>query len=205
MKNQKLIVVSYDPDVCALIEMMSTYTLTGVIAPDAGCTTKGILHIGGDDDWPAIQKARQNDRIVLAIDNCLIRKHLAGKYGMENLENLIAPDAWISPTAKLGQGSIIQMGCKISRDVTLGDICKVNMDVTIHHDTTIGTACTLAPGCRLLGNVTLEDDVFIGSGATVLPRCTIARGTVVGAGAVVTRDTSPGGVVVGIPARMLNT
>ena len=205
MNIQKLIVVSYDPDVCALIEMNSAYSLTGVIDPDDMCVSKGIQHIGHDDEWPSIHAARQEDRIVMAIDDCVIRKRLAVEYGMGNLENLIAPDVWISTTVKLGRGCIVQMGCKISRDVILGDICKVNMDVTIHHDTIIGNACTLAPGSRLLGNVILEDDVYIGSGAMILPRIRLAQGTVVGAGAVVNRNTRPGEVVAGVPARTLNT
>lgn len=205
MMIQNLIVVGYDPDVCALIEMIPTYTLAGVIDPATTCAVKGISHIGNDDDWSSIQSARPDDRIVIAIDDCSVRRRLAVSYGLENLENLIALETWFSPTVRLGRGCIIQLGCKISRDVILGDVCKVNMDVTIHHDATIGNACTLAPGCRLLGNVTLEDDVFIGSGATILPGHKIARGTVVGAGAVVCRDTSPGEVVVGVPARTLTS
>jgi sugar O-acyltransferase (sialic acid O-acetyltransferase NeuD family) len=202
---QKLIVVSYDPDVCALIEMNSAYTLTGVIGPDDKCVSDGIKHICRDDEWSLMQVAWLDDRIVIAIDDCVVRKRLAVEYGMENLEKLIAPDAWISPTAKIGRGCIVQMGSKISRNVILGDICKVNMDVTIHHGAIIGDACTLAPGSRVLGNVTLEDGVYIGSGATILPRRIIAHGTVVGAGAVVNRNTSPGEVVAGVPARTLNT
>ena len=199
----ELIVVSFDPDVCALIESMPSHSLTGVIDLNDGCASAGIAHLGGDDDWLSIRSMYPNDRIIMAIDDCSIRKRQTATYGLDNFKTLIAPDAWISPTVKMGQGCIVQMGCKISRSVVLGDICKINMDVTIHHDTVIGNACTLAPGCRLLGNVTLEDDVHIGSGAIILPRLTIAQGTVVGAGALVTRDTSPGEVVVGNPAHTL--
>jgi maltose O-acetyltransferase len=44
---------------------------------------------------------------------------------------------------------------------------------------------------------------MIGAGAVVLPRITIGENTVVGAGAVVTRDLSPGVVAVGNPARIV--
>jgi len=50
-------------------------------------------------------------------------------------------------------------------------------------------------------NVTLNADVTVGCNASVLQTLTIGPRTVVGAGAVVTRNQSAGRVVVGVPAR----
>ncbi|WP_165251625.1 DapH/DapD/GlmU-related protein [Adlercreutzia sp. ZJ304] len=47
----------------------------------------------------------------------------------------------------------------------------------------------------------IEDDVWIGSGAIVLPGVRIGRGSVVAAGAVVTKDVPSMTVVGGIPAK----
>ena len=52
-----------------------------------------------------------------------------------------------------------------------------------------------------LAPVTIGDDVWIGGNAVVTPGVTIATGTVVGAGAVVTGDTAPYSIVAGVPAR----
>jgi acetyltransferase-like isoleucine patch superfamily enzyme len=51
--------------------------------------------------------------------------------------------------------------------------------------------------------VIIEDDCFIGRGAMVLMGVTVGRGSIVGAGAVVTADVPPGSVVAGNPARVL--
>lgn len=51
--------------------------------------------------------------------------------------------------------------------------------------------------------VTIGSDVWIGANAVVVPGVTIADGTVVGAGAVVTRDTEPYTIVGGIPAALI--
>jgi len=51
--------------------------------------------------------------------------------------------------------------------------------------------------------VTIGDDVWVGAGAVVLPGITLAQGTVVGAGSVITRDTAPYTIVGGVPARPL--
>jgi acetyltransferase-like isoleucine patch superfamily enzyme len=50
--------------------------------------------------------------------------------------------------------------------------------------------------------VVVEDDCWIGAGATILGGVTIGRGTVVAAGAVVSRDTPERSVVMGVPARV---
>mgnify|MGYP000132272224 CR=1 FL=1 len=50
--------------------------------------------------------------------------------------------------------------------------------------------------------ITIGNDVWIGAGASVLPGLNVADGTVVGANAVVTKDTQPYSVMVGIPARV---
>lgn len=51
--------------------------------------------------------------------------------------------------------------------------------------------------------IRIEDDVWIGSGARILDGVTIAYGSVIGAGAVVTRPTERFGIYAGIPARRI--
>jgi galactoside O-acetyltransferase len=53
--------------------------------------------------------------------------------------------------------------------------------------------------------VVIEDDVWIGAGAVILPGVTVGRGSVVGAGAVVTHDVAPFTIVGGVPARQIGT
>jgi acetyltransferase-like isoleucine patch superfamily enzyme len=53
--------------------------------------------------------------------------------------------------------------------------------------------------------VTVEDNVWIGSGARILDGVRIGRNAIVSAGAVVTRDVEPYGVVVGNPARLVRS
>ncbi len=52
-------------------------------------------------------------------------------------------------------------------------------------------------------DVTIEDDVWIGFRATVLKGVRVGTGSVIAAGAVVTRDVAPFDVVAGIPAKRL--
>lgn len=51
--------------------------------------------------------------------------------------------------------------------------------------------------------IVVESDVWLGARVTVLPGVHIGRGSVVAAGAVVTRDVEPFTLVSGVPARVL--
>jgi acetyltransferase-like isoleucine patch superfamily enzyme len=51
--------------------------------------------------------------------------------------------------------------------------------------------------------VVIEDDVWVGARSTILKGVRIGRGAIVAAGAVVTKDIPPYGVVAGVPARVI--
>ena len=51
--------------------------------------------------------------------------------------------------------------------------------------------------------VRIEAWADIGTNAVILPGVTVGRGSIVGAGAVVTQDVPPFSVVAGVPARVI--
>ena len=51
--------------------------------------------------------------------------------------------------------------------------------------------------------IVIEDDVWIGFRAIILSGVTIGRGSIVGAGAVVTKDIEPYSIVGGVPAKLI--
>jgi maltose O-acetyltransferase len=53
--------------------------------------------------------------------------------------------------------------------------------------------------------IVIGDGVWIGANAVIMPGVTLAKGTVVGAGAVVTKSTQAFSVVVGVPAKRMKT
>jgi galactoside O-acetyltransferase len=55
------------------------------------------------------------------------------------------------------------------------------------------------------GAIVVEDDVWIGANVVVLPDVKIGKGSVIGAGSVVTRDIPEYSVAVGVPARVIKS
>jgi galactoside O-acetyltransferase len=51
--------------------------------------------------------------------------------------------------------------------------------------------------------ITLCRGVWIGSGAVIMPGITVGVGSIIGANAIVTKDTQPNSINVGIPARCI--
>lgn len=55
------------------------------------------------------------------------------------------------------------------------------------------------------GKIVIENNCFIGNCVIILPGVTIGENSVIGAGAVVSRDIPPNSVAVGVPARVIMT
>ncbi len=101
----------------------------------------------------------------------------------------------IHPGAKIGRNFFVDHGFTV-----IGETAEIGDNVTIYQCVTLGGT---SPDDGVAGkrHPTLLDDVIIGSGAQVLGPITVGVGARVGANAVVTRDVTPGAVMVGIPAR----
>ena len=54
------------------------------------------------------------------------------------------------------------------------------------------------------GYIIVKNDVWIGSNAVILPNVTLGQGSIIGAGAVVTKDVEPFSIVGGVPARLIS-
>jgi galactoside O-acetyltransferase len=97
----------------------------------------------------------------------------------------------------------VQLGAAAGK-IVIGNNVMIAPNVVLraaNHGSRRATEMRLQP--HEYGEIVIEDDVWIGSNAVITSGVTIARGTLVGAGAVVTKSTTPYSIVGGVPARVI--
>ena len=140
---------------------------------------------------------------VLAIGSSKIRRIIYEKIASKNtlFPTLIHPSVIFDRNSiKIEQGVVIEANVALTTDANIGEFTHINIGSTISHDAKIGSFVTISPAVHLAGNVTLEENVFLGINATIIERIKICANTVIGAGAVVTKEINDCGTYVGIPA-----
>jgi len=79
----------------------------------------------------------------------------------------------------------------------------VNTGAVVEHDCVVGDFAHISPNAVLAGGVTLGPLAWVGSCASVRQLIAVGEASVVGMGAVVTRDVIAGVTVVGNPAKVV--
>ena len=168
------------------------------------CNGVEVKH-GDDAVWEASTESFGAG--FVAIGNNSLRAALLSKMQVRGYHalTLVSPHAIVSPSAKIGPGSIVMPGAIVNADVVIGSGVIVNTGAIIEHDAVVGDCAHLAPGSVITGGVSVGALAFIGARAAVLPGVEIGTAAVVGAGAVVTRCVQPSTTVIGVPARLLKT
>ena len=98
--------------------------------------------------------------------------------------------------------------CFILENQTIQPFVKIGNDVIIWsgdfigHNSVIGDHCFICPHVVIAGYVKIEPYCFLGVNATIRDGITIARECVIGAGAVILKDTKEKGVYVGKAAEL---
>ena len=120
---------------------------------------------------------------------------------------------------KIGDNSFVGPFVEIQKDVVIGKNCKIQSHSFICELVEIGDNCFISHGVMFINDLfekggpaggdkskwkrtKIGNYVSIGTNATILP-VSIIDNTVIGAGAVVTKDIQIAGIYVGNPARRI--
>jgi sugar O-acyltransferase (sialic acid O-acetyltransferase NeuD family) len=189
----------------SLLEGYRTYDLVAFAADDpnsqGNLAGKPILSL------EKLKEIAPNTLLIIAVGSPTAKRDMdsrARSFGFR-FETLIHHTVDISSSNSLGEGSIVCCGSALTVDISIGRHVHVNLNCTVGHDVKVGDYSTFAPGVHISGNVIVEDSVFVGTGATIVngtesEPLTIGQGSIIGAGACVTRSLEPRGLYVGVPA-----
>ena len=118
--------------------------------------------------------------------------------------------AVFNSSCSLGAFSSIGVDCELNGfgGITIGDYVMMGPETVIYtenHSTKRTDIPMQQQGYEAPKPVVIEDDVWIGRRVIILPGVTIGKGSVIGAGAVVSKDIPPYSVAVGVPARVVKS
>jgi UDP-2-acetamido-3-amino-2,3-dideoxy-glucuronate N-acetyltransferase len=153
------------------------------------------------------------------------RKKTAGK--TRKIPNLIAPSARLGKNVRVWNFAYVGADSIIGENTKIGSLAHVDYNVIIGRNCKIEGLAYIAPMSRIGDNVfvgpsavltndpyplsdkmtgvTLENGSIICAGAVIKAGVRVGKNSVVGMGAIVTRDVPDETVVVGVPAKVAYT
>lgn len=114
--------------------------------------------------------------------------------------------AHFTPELSIGDNSGIGIRCEANGLVTIGNNVMMGPEVVIYsqsHKYNRTDIPMCEQGFDEPKEVVIEDDVWLGRRVIIMPGVHIGKGSIIGAGAVVTRDIPEYSVAGGVPARVI--
>jgi len=165
----------------------------------------GAPILGQDDMLGELRRQGVAQAIVAIGDNHRRREAFLRARGQGfQLIQAVHPNAVISPSARLGGGTVAMAAAVVNAEAVIGENVILNTGSSVNHTCLVGDHANIAPGAHLAGEVCVAEGALIGLGASILPGVKVGEWAVVGAGAVVTDDVPPRRRVAGVPARELD-
>lgn len=118
------------------------------------------------------------------------------------LATIIAPQVYVDPTARIGQGVIIYPGTIIDRETVIEDNVLINLRCVVAHNSVIGRHCFLSPNVTVVGFTEIGESCFLGCSCTIADNVKVTDNVVVGAASLIRHDLTEQGVYTGYGEKM---
>lgn len=134
--------------------------------------------------------------------NCVRKaRYLAAKSIGYAFSTYVSSRATTWPDLSVGENSMIFEGTVIQPFARIGVNTIVRSGVHISHHNEVGDHCFISAGACFGGRAKVGSSCFVGLNATIRDGVTISDGCFIAAGALVTKNTDPDGLYIGVPAR----
>lgn len=152
-----------------------------------------------------LERKYKTNKFFISFGNMKYRKNVFNfliNHGWNSV-NIIHPDAVVSPSAKIGQGVLIESGCLVTPSPIIGDNVVINTGSQVNHDNVIESHVYIASGVILSGGVSIGENTLLDDGVIVTLGRKIGCNSLIGAGAVVTKDIPNNVVAYGSPCKVI--
>lgn len=163
--------------------------------------------LGGREQLRDLRTRHDVTHVLVAIGNNAARRSAGDAVRAAGLAlpSVVHPSAVIDPSARIGDGCIIEMGVFIHPEVTIGDGVFLGGSCVIAHHSTVGRHALIGGGVIFGGRVTVGDEALIGVGVAIQPHVSIGARSVIGVGSAIVKDIPDDVIAVGVPARVIRS
>lgn len=143
--------------------------------------------------------------MVIAISSPKVKENIIKRLLPYDIEfpNFISSNSWLSKGVKSGRGIIIYPNTTINYESEIEDFVIINAGCSIGHNVTIGQFATLAPGVKLAGFTRIDKGAELGIGCCTRQGIRVGSGSIIGGQTMLIKDVEPGKTVVGIPGKVI--
>jgi sugar O-acyltransferase (sialic acid O-acetyltransferase NeuD family) len=193
-----------------VLRLENRFEIVGILdAPEKfGTSVMGIEVIGNDDDIPRFAGIYKNFLITIGqIKHSEKRVRIFETVTKHNgnLPVIISPKAYVSPSAIIGEGTIIMHNALVNAKAVVGKSCIINTGALLEHEASIGDFCHISTHAVVNGQVSIGNHSFIGSNAVIANNVSLPEKIIVAAGASILRSPGQTGTYIGNPARKFFT
>jgi sugar O-acyltransferase (sialic acid O-acetyltransferase NeuD family) len=144
---------------------------------------------------------------LIGIGNPVAKKKIAEKIAGNGgrFAKAFHPTAVTSRYVEYGEGTIVTAGVILTNQIRIGKHVILNLGDTVGHDCVLDDYVTISPGVFISGNVHIGEGTDVGTGSAIIQGVRIGRWSLIGAGAVVTKDLPDNCTAVGVPAKIIKT
>lgn len=170
----------------------------------SGKTIEGYPILGNIE---SLSEMKKKPYVSVAIADPKVRKEIVKR--LEGLDfvfaTLIHPTTSMSEFVNIGEGTIICRNNYFTTNVDIGPHCVINVNITIGHDTRVGSFSSIMSHTAIGGDVVIGSGCYFGLHCTVINKISLGEWSKYGAGTVVVRDMPPKIVAVGSPAKSIRS
>lgn len=151
----------------------------------------GIEILGGISSIPKIKEEYKFHHLIIStVENTKSRKQLFEKYSSDEYSfiNAIHPKAYVSPSAKIGNGNIICAFAYIGTGTVIEDDNFLGANTIIDNHGKIGNHCYFASKCCISRDVIVGDCCNFGSNVSIANSIKIGSNVSISIGKIVERD-----------------
>lgn len=106
-----------------------------------------------------------------------------------SIETYVHPDACVYSEHPLGEGCVVLPHAVVEPHVRIGGNTMIWCNVTLAHHSKVAEHCWVASGAVVSGQANILRNSFIGVNATIVNEVTVGEFNIIGAAAMISKDT----------------